>query len=143
MGDKLVIDEMLRGGYNFGGEQSGHLIFREHGTTGDGLAAALQMLRIMKSSGKPLSKLAKCWSRFPQLVTNVKVREKTPFEKLDGILKLVEQAEAEVKPEGGRVLLRYSGTEPKARLLIEGPKQAVLENWSTQICDAIKRQVGA
>ena len=143
VGDKLVIDEMLRGGFNFGGEQSGHLIFREHGTTGDGLVAALQMLRIMKSSGKPLSKLAKCWSRFPQLVTNVKVREKKPFDKLDGILKLVEQAEAEVKPEGGRVLLRYSGTEPKARLLIEGPKQAVLENWSTQICDAIKRQVGA
>ena len=143
VGDKLVIDEMLRGGFNFGGEQSGHLIFREHGTTGDGLVAALQMLRIMKSSGKPLSKLAKCWSRFPQLVTNVKVREKTPFDKLDGILKLVEQAEAEVKPEGGRVLLRYSGTEPKARLLIEGPQQAVLEKWSKDICESIQRQVGA
>lgn len=143
VGDKLVIDEMLRGGFNFGGEQSGHLIFREHGTTGDGLVAALQMLRIMKSSGKALSKLAKCWSRFPQLVTNVKVREKTPFEQLDGILKLVEQAEAEVKPAGGRVLLRYSGTEPKARLLIEGPQQAVLEKWSKDICESIKRQVGA
>jgi phosphoglucosamine mutase len=143
VGDKLVIDEMLRGGFNFGGEQSGHLIFRDFGTTGDGLVAALQMLRIMKSSGKPLSQLAKCWTRFPQLVTNVKVREKTPFEQLDGILKLVEQAEAEVKPAGGRVLLRYSGTEPKARLLIEGPHQAVLEKWSKDICDAIKRQVGA
>ena len=143
VGDKLVIDEMLRGGFNFGGEQSGHLIFRDFGTTGDGLVAALQMLRIMKSSGKPLGKLAKCWSRFPQLVTNVKVREKKPFEQLDGILKLVEQAEAEVKPAGGRVLLRYSGTEPKARLLIEGPQQAVLEKWSKDICDAIKRQVGA
>lgn len=143
VGDKLVIDEMLKSGYNFGGEQSGHLIFRDHGTTGDGLVAALQMLRVMGTSGKPLSKLAKCWSRYPQLVTNVKVREKTPFDKLDGILKLVEQAEAEVKPDGGRVLLRYSGTEPKARLLIEGPKQAVLEKWSKQICDTLKRQVGA
>jgi phosphoglucosamine mutase len=143
VGDKLVIDEMLRNGFNFGGEQSGHLIFRDYGTTGDGLVAALQMLRIMKSSGKPLSQLAKCWTRFPQLVTAVKVREKTPFAQLDGILKLVEQAEADVKPEGGRVLLRYSGTEPKARLLIEGPKQAVLEKWSKDICDAIKRQVGA
>ena len=143
VGDKLVIDEMLRGGFNFGGEQSGHLIFRDFGTTGDGLVAALQMLRIMKSSGKALSQLAKCWSRFPQLVTNVKVREKTPFDKLDGILKLVEQAEAEVKPAGGRVLLRYSGTEPKARLLIEGPQQAVLEKWSKDICESIKRQVGA
>jgi len=143
VGDKLVIDEMLRCGYNFGGEQSGHLIFRDHGTTGDGLVAALQMLRVMKSSGKPLSQLANCWTRYPQLVTNVKVREKTPFDQLEGILKLVEQAEAEVKPEGGRVLLRYSGTEPKARLLIEGPKPAVLEKWSRQICDTLKRQVGA
>ena len=143
VGDKLVIDEMLRHGFNFGGEQSGHLIFRDHGTTGDGLVAALQMLRIMKSSGKPLSQLAKCWTRYPQLVTNVKVREKTPFDKLDGIIDLVEQAEAEVRPEGGRVLLRYSGTEPKARLLIEGPKQAVLEKWTKQICETLKRQVGA
>jgi phosphoglucosamine mutase len=143
VGDKLVIDEMLRGGYNFGGEQSGHLIFRDHGTTGDGLVAALQMLRVMRSTGKPLSQLAKCWTRYPQLVTNVKVREKTPFDKLDGILKLVAQAEAEVTPDGGRVLLRYSGTEPKARLLIEGRDQAVLDKWSKQICEAIKRQVGA
>jgi phosphoglucosamine mutase len=143
VGDKLVIDEMLRSGFNFGGEQSGHLIFRDHGTTGDGLVAALQMLRVMRNSGKPLSKLAKCWTRYPQLVANVKVREKTPFDKLDGILNLVEQAEAEVKPAGGRVLLRYSGTEPKARLLIEGPQQAVLDKWSKQICEAIKRQVGA
>jgi phosphoglucosamine mutase len=143
VGDKLVIDEMLRRGFNFGGEQSGHLIFRDHGTTGDGLVAALQMLRIMRSSGKPLSQLAKCWTRYPQLVTNVMVREKTPFDKLDGILKLVEQAEAEVTPDGGRVLLRYSGTEPKARLLIEGRSQAALDKWSKQICEAIKRQVGA
>lgn len=143
VGDKLVIDEMLRGGFNFGGEQSGHLIFRDHSTTGDGLVAALQMLRIMRSTGKPLSHLAKCWTRFPQLVTNLKVREKTPFEKLDGVLKLVEQAEAAVKPDGGRVLLRYSGTEPKARLLIEGRDQAVLEKWSKQICESLRRQVGA
>src|SRR5204862_7645329 len=66
VGDKLVIDEMLRNGFNFGGEQSGHLIFRDHGTTGDGLVAALHMLRIMRSAGKPLSQLAKCWTRFPQ-----------------------------------------------------------------------------
>jgi len=143
VGDKLVIDEMLKCGFNFGGEQSGHLIFRDHGTTGDGLVAALQMLRVMRTSGKPLSKLAKCWTRYPQLVTNVKVREKTPFDKLDGILKLVELAEADVTPDGGRVLLRYSGTEPKARLLIEGRDQSLLERWSKQICEAIKRQVGA
>jgi phosphoglucosamine mutase len=143
VGDKNVIDEMLKGGFNFGGEQSGHLIFRDFGTTGDGLIAALQMLRIMKERDAKLSQLAKCWKRYPQLVTNVRVREKKPFEQLDGVLGLVKQAEAAVAPGGGRLLLRYSGTEPKARLLIEGPDKAVLERWSQSICDAIKKQVGA
>jgi phosphoglucosamine mutase len=143
VGDKHVIDEMLREDYNFGGEQSGHLIFRDFSSTGDGLVAALQILRIMKARGKKLSELKHCWTRFPQIVTNVRVREKKPFEQLDNVLKLVEQAEAAVKPEGGRVLLRYSGTEPKARLLIEGRDSTVLEEWSRRICDAVKIQVGA
>jgi len=143
VGDRYVIDEMLRGGFNLGGEQSGHLIFRDHCTTGDGLVAALQMLRIMKSKDQPLSQLARCWTRFPQRVTNVRVREKKPFEQLDGVLALVDEAEAKVKPAGGRVLLRYSGTEPKARFLIEGPDDLVLQEWSTRVCDAIKKHVGA
>jgi phosphoglucosamine mutase len=142
VGDRHVIDEMLRGGSNFGGEQSGHLIFRDFGTTGDGLVAALQILRIMKAKGQPLSKLAKCWTRFPQLVTNVKVREKKPFEQLDGVTKLVADAEKELKSAGGRVLLRYSGTEPKARLLLEGRDAKVLEGWSKKICGAIQKQIG-
>jgi phosphoglucosamine mutase len=143
VGDRNVIDEMLRHGFNFGGEQSGHLIFRDFGTTGDGLVAALQMLRIVKARQTPLSKLAKCWTRFPQLVTNVKVREKIPFAQLDGVLKLVKQAETELKSAGGRVLLRYSGTEPKARLLLEGRDAKVLEKWSEKICAAIQKQIGA
>jgi phosphoglucosamine mutase len=143
VGDKNVIDEMLRHGFNFGGEQSGHIIFRDYSSTGDGLVCALQMLRIMKSCDKPLSKLARCWTRYPQLVTNVRVREKKPFVELDGVLQLVADAEAEVKPTGGRVLLRYSGTEPKARLLVEGRDSAVLEKHSQKICAAIKKQVGA
>jgi phosphoglucosamine mutase len=143
VGDRNVIDEMLRGGFNFGGEQSGHLIFRDFSTTGDGLVAALQVLRIVKARQTPLSKLAKCWTRFPQLVTNVRVREKKPFEQLDGVLKLVKQAEAELKSAGGRVLLRYSGTEPKARLLLEGRDAKVLEKWSQKICAAIQKQIGA
>jgi phosphoglucosamine mutase len=143
VGDKHVIDEMLRGGYNFGGEQSGHLIFGDFATTGDGLVAALQILRIMKAKGSPLSALARSWTRFPQLVMNVRVREKRPFEELDGVLQLVSQAEATVKADGGRVLLRYSGTEPKARLLIEGRDEAALKQWSTRICEAIRKHVGA
>ena len=143
VGDKNVIDEMLRGGFNFGGEQSGHLIFREHASTGDGLVAALQILRIMKAKGAALSKLAKCWTRFPQLVTNVKVREKKPFEQLDGVNALVVAAEKELSAQGGRLLLRYSGTEPKARLLVEGRNAKSLNNWSKKICGVIQKQIGA
>ncbi|MGA2683539.1 MAG: phosphoglucosamine mutase [Verrucomicrobiota bacterium] len=142
VGDRNVIDEMLHQGFNFGGEQSGHLIFRDFGTTGDGLVAALQVLRIMRAKGTPLSRLAKCWARFPQLVTNVRVREKKPFEQLDGLEKLVTEAEAELKGQGGRVFLRYSGTEPKARLLLEGRDARVLEQWSQKICGVIQKQIG-
>jgi phosphoglucosamine mutase len=142
VGDKNVIDEMLREGFNFGGEQSGHLIFRDFSSTGDGLVAALQILRILKTKGTPLSKLAKCWTRFPQLVTNVKVREKKPFEQLDGVNKLVADAEKELSAQGGRLLLRYSGTEPKARLLVEGRDEKVLKKWSEKICGAIQKQIG-
>jgi len=143
VGDKNVIDEMLKHGFNFGGEQSGHLIFRDFATTGDGLVAALQILRILKSKEQPLSKLAKCWTRFPQLVTNVKVREKKPFEQLGDLNQLVADAERELSAQGGRLLLRYSGTEPKARLLVEGRDAKILEKWSDKICGAIKKQIGA
>jgi phosphoglucosamine mutase len=143
VGDRYVIDEMLKGGFNFGGEQSGHMIFRDYSTTGDGLVTALQVLRTMQSRGQTLSQLVKCWTRFPQVVTNLKVREKKPFEELDGVGELVKQAEAELKLGGGRVLLRYSGTEPKARLLLEGREKAVLDKWSQKITDALKRQIGA
>jgi phosphoglucosamine mutase len=143
VGDKHVIDEMLRGGFNFGGEQSGHLIYGDHSTTGDGLVAALQVLRIMQSRSQPLSKLARCWTRFPQLVTNVKVREKKPFDQLNGISSLVADAEKELQSQGGRLLLRYSGTEPKARLLVEGRDAAALKKWSEKICGAIQKQIGA
>lgn len=143
VGDKNVIDRMLADGLNLGGEQSGHLIFRDHSTTGDGLVAALQILSAIKTQGKPLSQLARCWKRFPQMVSNVRVREKRPFEELDGVLDLVDQAEKALKPLGGRAFLRYSGTEPKARLLVEGPDQLELDRWSQLICQSIQRQVGA
>jgi len=142
VGDKNVIDEMLKHGYNFGGEQSGHLIFRDYGTTGDGLVAALQILRILKTKQTPLSRLAQCWTRFPQLVTNVKVREKKPFDQLNGVNQLVAAAEKELAAQGGRLLLRYSGTEPKVRLLVEGRDSVTLKTWSEKICGAIQQQIG-
>jgi phosphoglucosamine mutase len=142
VGDKYVIDEMLRSGFNFGGEQSGHLIFRDFGTTGDGLVSALQILRIIKARGTPLSQLVRCWQRFPQQLTNVKVREKKAFEELAGLNALVAAAEKELTAQGGRVLLRYSGTEPKVRLLVEGPDAASLAAWSKKICGVIQTQIG-
>jgi phosphoglucosamine mutase len=142
VGDRNVIDEMLRQGFNFGGEQSGHLIFRDFSTTGDGLVATLQILRIMRAKETTLSQLAKCWTRFPQLVTNVRVREKKPFDQLDGLNKLVTEAETELKGQGGRVFLRYSGTESKARLLLEGRDAKSLEAWSKKICGVIQKQIG-
>jgi phosphoglucosamine mutase len=142
VGDRQVIDEMLRHGYNCGGEQSGHMIFRDHSTTGDGLVAALQVLRIMRAQDLPLSQLAKCWTRFPQIVSNIVVREKRPFAELDDVGQLVKEAEAELEPQKGRVFLRYSGTEPKARLLLEGRDRATLEKWAQKIAGAIERQVG-
>ena len=143
VGDKNVIDEMLRNGANFGGEQSGHIIFRDYSTTGDGLVCALQMLRIMRGQKKPLSELTRCWKRFPQTLTNIPVRQKRPFEEMDNLSNLVASAETELKPQGGRVFLRYSGTEPKARLLIEARDAALVEKWSQTIAEAIRKQVGA
>jgi len=143
VGDKNVIDELLRNVFSFGGEQSGHMIFREFSTTGDGLVSALQILRIMRARDTSLSKLAQCWTRFPQLVSNVVVREKKAFTELDNLSNLLAEAETELKAQGGRVFLRYSGTEPKARLLVEGRDQATLEKWTQKICTVIKEQVGA
>ena len=133
VGDKNVIDEMLRHGFNFGGEQSGHLIFRDYSTTGDGLVAALQILRIMKAKDAPLSKLAQCWTRFPQLVTNVRVREKKPFEQLDGVTQLVAKPEKRTESAGRpRVpaLLRHrtQGAPAARRPRRQGSGKMVAEN---------------
>ncbi len=142
VGDKHIIDAMLKGGCNLGGEPSGHIVFGDHATAGDGLVAALQILRIMKTTGQPLSELTKCWTRHPQILTNIPVKEKKPFEELNGVMDLVREAEADLSQNGGRLLLRYSGTEPKARLLLEGPEDAPMQEWSKKIAGAIKAQLG-
>ena len=142
VGDQNVLSAMLKESLDFGGEQSGHIIFRDFSTTGDGLIAALQILRVMKSSGKPLSELARCWTKFPQLLTNIVVRERKPLEKLERVGALLAKAEADLKPGGGRVLLRYSGTEPKVRLLLEGRDANILEQWNQAISQALKAELG-
>jgi phosphoglucosamine mutase len=142
VGDQNVLAAMLKLDLTVGGEQSGHIILRDYGTTGDGLIAALQILRVMKMTSKPLSELAACWTRFPQMLTNIVVREKKPLKELPGIGRLVAQAEAALNPEGGRVFLRYSGTEPKIRLLVEGRDAALLKQWTQKIARALEEELG-
>jgi phosphoglucosamine mutase len=142
VGDQHVLAAMLKHHYNIGGEQSGHIIFADFSTTGDGLIAALQILRVIKSTGKPLSQLAACWTRFPQVLTNIVVREKTPLEEVDGLPALLQKAEADLQSHGGRILLRYSGTEPKVRLLLEGPEAALLQHWNQKISKLLQSRLG-
>jgi len=142
VGDRYVMDAMIQHELNFGGEQSGHIVFRDFSTTGDGLVAALQLMDIMQRTGKPLSELRKVLKKFPQILRNVTVREKLPFEQFSGLMKQV--AEAQSKLAGrGRVLLRYSGTEPKARLLLEGPREVELEELAEGIMKELARNLGA
>ena len=144
VGDKHVIDLMLAEGFNLGGEQSGHLIFREHSTTGDGLVAALQILSAMKTRGKRLSELVRCWSRYPQLTVNLRVPSKDrPLEDIGELAERMQAAREALEPLGGRVLLRYSGTESKVRLLVEGPDSGVMDRWSREICALLRKHVKA
>jgi phosphoglucosamine mutase len=141
VGDRHVIGAMMKGDLNVGGEQSGHMIFRDYSTTGDGIVSALQILRIMVESGQPLSELKKCLRKYPQAQRNLKVREKPPLEEMPEVLKLVQAAEAELDG-AGRVLLRYSGTEPKIRLLIEGRDADQIGRQADRIAETIKARIG-
>ncbi len=142
VGDRYVIEAMLREGYNVGGEQSGHMIFREFATTGDGIVAALQILRVMIETGKPLSELKKVLRKYPQAQRNLRVLEKPPLETLAGVQTLLTETEKSLNGRG-RVLLRYSGTEPKIRLLIEGPEQDMIDRHADRIAAALHEKIGA
>jgi phosphoglucosamine mutase len=136
VGDRYVVEEMRRSGYNFGGEQSGHLVFLDHATTGDGIIAALRVLAVMVKEEKPLSELAACMTRTPQVLVNVKVGRKRPLEELADVGALIRRVEGDLGDEG-RVLVRYSGTEAKARVMIEGPDQARIQAQAEEIAAAL------
>ena len=119
VGDRYVVDEMRRAGYNFGGEQSGHLIFLDHVTTGDGVAAALNVLAVMQRERRPLSELARCFDPFPQALVNVAVKERRPLAELPHVGRAIAAVEKALGADG-RVLVRFSGTENKVRVLVEG-----------------------
>lgn len=142
VGDRYVIQKMMEDDLNLGGEQSGHMIFRDYSTTGDGIVSALQILRIMIETGKPLSELKQCLHKFPQAQRNLRVREKKPLSELPEVENLVADTERQLNGKG-RVLLRYSGTEPKIRLLIEGPDQNRINEWADGIAAKIDAQIGA
>ncbi len=141
VGDRYVIEEMVRQELNLGGEQSGHMIFRDFATTGDGIVSALQILRIMQATGRPLGELKKCLRKYPQAQRNLKVRQKPPLDDLSEVMKLVQETEKELAGKG-RVLLRYSGTEPKIRLLIEGREPEQIDRQANRIAEAIEQAIG-
>jgi phosphoglucosamine mutase len=126
VGDRYVLELMLAHDLNVGGEQSGHVILRDYNTTGDGLVTALELLRIMKSRGKPLSQLRLGMRKYPQLLVNLKVRERIPLDQLPEVTETVKAVEKELG-SNGRILLRYSGTEPKIRLLVETRDESLLQ----------------
>ena len=141
VGDRYVVEEMRTGGYNLGGEQSGHLVFLDHNTTGDGLITALQTLAILRRRNRPLSELVRDIERFPQVLVNVRVAEKRPLESLPTLQAAVAKVEKELDGRG-RVLIRYSGTEPKARVMVEGEDEARVRDYADGIARELQRALG-
>lgn len=140
VGDRYVVETMRQKGFNFGGEQSGHLIFLDHATTGDGLIAAMQVLAILKREGRPLSELATgVMERVPQVLVNVTLPGRRPLESLPKTTRAIAAAEKTLG-KNGRVLVRWSGTEPKLRVMIEGPKKDRIQNMAQGIADEAKRE---
>ncbi|MFQ5927632.1 MAG: phosphoglucosamine mutase, partial [Terriglobia bacterium] len=142
VGDRYVLEEMLRRGANLGGEQSGHVIFLDDAPTGDGILTALKLCSILLATGKTLDELVADLKLFPQILVNVRVREKIPFEQLPAVAHAIQEARAALG-ERGRVLVRYSGTEPLARVMVEAETQADVERWSDEIADAIRKAIGS
>ncbi|MEM0360028.1 MAG: phosphoglucosamine mutase [Candidatus Diapherotrites archaeon] len=141
VGDKYVIEELRKGNFELGGEQSGHIIFREYSSTGDGIVCALQIARIMKETGKKLSELASIMEKFPQELVNIEVREKKPFEEMPSVKKAMENAKKELG-RNGRILVRYSGTENKARVMVEAKDIKKVKRIAKKIALEIKKEVG-
>lgn len=140
VGDRYVMAEMLRGGYNLGGEQSGHVIFLDHNTTGDGILTAIQLVDTLLASGKPLSELKKVMKQYPQVLVNVRVQDKSKFAGNAAIADAIAGVEYELG-DNGRVLVRPSGTESLIRVMAEGPEKVELEKLVAQIVGVVEKQL--
>jgi len=141
VGDRYVLEKMKETGAVIGGEQSGHLIFHEHHTTGDGILAALQLLEVICATNKKLSDLATVMSMAPQRLINIDVNEKPPIEEIDGLSAAVEASETELKDDG-RVLIRYSGTQNMCRVMVEGPAEEMTNRIAEDLAAVVKRAIG-
>ena len=142
VGDRYVVECMRKNGYGFGGEQSGHLVFLDYASTGDGCMAGLRLLELMVRRQKRLSELAKCFTALPQKLVNVRVSRKPPLEDLETTAACVAKIEAELGKDG-RVLVRYSGTENKARVMVEGPDMDRTAALAQEIAACLEREIGA
>jgi phosphoglucosamine mutase len=141
VGDKYVLEELLRLNASLGGEQSGHIILPDLSLAGDGMITALYVLRALRDSGQSLRELAHGFERYPQILLNVRVREKPPFTQLKAVQAVVKEVEERLS-QSGRLLLRYSGTEPLARVMIEGQNQFEIQRYAESIAAAIKSEIG-
>jgi len=141
VGDRYILERMLQEDYNFGGEQSGHIIFLDHNTTGDGLISALQLMGVMRRSGKSLSELAACVKLRPQVLVNVRVRERKNLEDIPSFQKAL-RARQTMLNRVGRLLVRYSGTEPVVRIMVEGEERGMVENIAHELADILREEIG-
>ncbi len=141
VGDRYLLERMIADGYNFGGEQSGHFIFLDHNTTGDGLISALQVLSLMKRTAKPLSELTKVMKAVPQILLNVKVSKKPELDKVPDLQDAIEASERRLNGSG-RVLVRYSGTEPLLRIMVEGEREAIIREEADRLAQVVTKHLG-
>ncbi len=142
VGDRYVVEAMRAGGYNLGGEQSGHIVFLDHNTTGDGILSALQVLNVMVMTGKPLSELKRIMRKLPQVLINLRVAKRTPISECPGLLKAM-RGQEERLGESGRILLRYSGTEPVLRIMVEAMDPGLMHDVAQALKEAALRELGA
>jgi phosphoglucosamine mutase len=142
VGDRYVVEEMLRNGYNFGGEQSGHLIYLKHNTTGDGILGALQLLLSMKKKERPLSELTQIMEPFPQILKNVRISQKIALDQISGFSEKLTTIEKSLGSTG-RILVRPSGTEPVIRVMVEGEDEKLIDDMACELCDFIIKKTGS
>ncbi len=140
VGDRHVVDEMRRGSFNLGGEQSGHVIFLDQSTTGDGTVAALNVLSVMKETGKKMSELANIFEDVPQVLINCRVRSRVELANIKGYAQILQKMEAELKGEG-RIFIRYSGTEPLIRILVEGSDQKKINSIAEDLASFLEKEI--